>query len=161
MTVPVVHSVTNCATFASPYGFREPSTYESTIAQHSPSGFTSCLGKRAQKLECRGLSVYGHHTAPTNLTELWTALANIWQVIPVERFQKLVESMLRLWQPLSRSEEAQLVTRISSNHRVHFQWVPYHVEIDGNDKFDFLARTAAEENFNPIGSFTFSEFSSL
>ncbi|GFX08308.1 hypothetical protein TNCV_3267971 [Trichonephila clavipes] len=35
----------------------------------------------------------GHHTAPTNLTELWTALANIWQVIPVECFQKLVESM--------------------------------------------------------------------
>ncbi|GFX03558.1 uncharacterized protein TNCV_4751431 [Trichonephila clavipes] len=32
-----------------------------------------------------------HPTAPTNLTELWTALANIWQV---ERFQKLVESML-------------------------------------------------------------------
>ncbi|GFY17857.1 hypothetical protein TNCV_1075921 [Trichonephila clavipes] len=30
----------------------------------------------------------GHHTAPTNLIELWTALANIWQV------PKLVESML-------------------------------------------------------------------
>ncbi|GFS97948.1 uncharacterized protein TNCV_2018861 [Trichonephila clavipes] len=37
--------------------------------------------------------VEGHHTAPTNLTELWTALANIWLVIPVERFQKFVESM--------------------------------------------------------------------
>ncbi|GFT96954.1 transposable element Tcb2 transposase [Trichonephila clavipes] len=36
-----------------------------------------------------------HYTAPTNLTELRTALANIWQVIPVERFQKLVESMFR------------------------------------------------------------------
>ncbi|GFT85749.1 transposable element Tcb2 transposase [Trichonephila clavipes] len=35
----------------------------------------------------------GHHTSPTNLTELWTALANIWQVILVERFQKLVESI--------------------------------------------------------------------
>ncbi|GFW15297.1 hypothetical protein TNCV_3740011 [Trichonephila clavipes] len=30
-----------------------------------------------------------------NLTELWTALANIWQVIPVESFQKLVVSMPR------------------------------------------------------------------
>ncbi|GFU01765.1 transposable element Tcb2 transposase [Trichonephila clavipes] len=39
--------------------------------------------------------VKGHHTSPTNLPELWTALANIWQVIPVERFQKLVESMFR------------------------------------------------------------------
>ncbi|GFW23865.1 transposable element Tcb2 transposase [Trichonephila clavipes] len=39
--------------------------------------------------------VKDHHTAPTNLTELWTALANIWQVNPVERFQKLVESIPR------------------------------------------------------------------
>ncbi|GFV26719.1 transposable element Tcb2 transposase [Trichonephila clavipes] len=45
----------------------------------------------------------GHHTAPTNLTELWTILTNIWQVIPVERFQKLVESVPR--------RVAQLVTR--------------------------------------------------
>ncbi|GFV82147.1 transposable element Tcb2 transposase [Trichonephila clavipes] len=37
----------------------------------------------------------GPHTVPTNLTELWIALANIWQGIPVERFQKLVESMPR------------------------------------------------------------------
>ncbi|GFV05273.1 transposable element Tcb2 transposase [Trichonephila clavipes] len=37
----------------------------------------------------------GHHTALTNHTELWTALANIWQVIPEESFQKLVESMPR------------------------------------------------------------------
>ncbi|GFU19050.1 uncharacterized protein TNCV_430841 [Trichonephila clavipes] len=36
-----------------------------------------------------------HHTASENLTELCTALANIWQVIPVERFQKLGESMPR------------------------------------------------------------------
>ncbi|GFW42478.1 uncharacterized protein TNCV_4256731 [Trichonephila clavipes] len=27
-----------------------------------------------------------HHTAPTNLIELWTALTKIWQVISVERF---------------------------------------------------------------------------
>ncbi|GFW18677.1 transposable element Tcb2 transposase [Trichonephila clavipes] len=37
--------------------------------------------------------VKGHHTAATKLTELCTALANIWQVIPVELFQKLVEYM--------------------------------------------------------------------
>ncbi|GFU89404.1 hypothetical protein TNCV_1783861 [Trichonephila clavipes] len=37
----------------------------------------------------------GYHTAPASLTELWVALANIWQVISMERFQKLVESMLR------------------------------------------------------------------
>ncbi|GFU96423.1 transposable element Tcb2 transposase [Trichonephila clavipes] len=37
--------------------------------------------------------VKGHHTAATYLAELKTALANIWQVIPVERFQKLVQSI--------------------------------------------------------------------
>ncbi|GFT79010.1 transposable element Tc1 transposase [Trichonephila clavipes] len=36
-----------------------------------------------------------HHTAPTKPTELWAALVNIWQVIPMKRFQKLVESMPR------------------------------------------------------------------
>ncbi|GFX94209.1 uncharacterized protein TNCV_4292541 [Trichonephila clavipes] len=30
-----------------------------------------------------------------NINELWRALTNIWPVIPVERFQKLVESMSR------------------------------------------------------------------
>ncbi|GFW25274.1 transposable element Tcb2 transposase [Trichonephila clavipes] len=39
--------------------------------------------------------VRGHPTASMNLTELWTTLANIWQAVPVECFQKLVESMLR------------------------------------------------------------------
>ncbi|GFT34909.1 hypothetical protein TNCV_3879041 [Trichonephila clavipes] len=39
--------------------------------------------------------VKGHHTAPTSLTELRTALVSISQVIPVKHFQKLVESMTR------------------------------------------------------------------
>ncbi|GFV57294.1 transposable element Tcb2 transposase [Trichonephila clavipes] len=52
-----------------------------------------------------------HHLAPTNLTELWTSLANIWQVIPVERFQKLVESVSRrVAAVMRRPEEVQLVT---------------------------------------------------
>ncbi|GFW93782.1 hypothetical protein TNCV_4220631 [Trichonephila clavipes] len=37
-----------------------------------------------------GQGVGGRPTAPTKLTELWTVLANIWQVILVERFHKLV-----------------------------------------------------------------------
>ncbi|GFV27216.1 uncharacterized protein TNCV_869461 [Trichonephila clavipes] len=48
--------------------------------------------------------VKGHHTAPTNLTELWTTFANIWQVISVERFQELVN------QPMSY--EVQLQRRL-------------------------------------------------
>ncbi|GFU88701.1 RNase H domain-containing protein [Trichonephila clavipes] len=31
-----------------------------------------------------------------------------------------------------------LLDRISSNHRVHFQWVPSHVGIDGDEKANFL-----------------------
>ncbi|GFW01561.1 uncharacterized protein TNCV_4084761 [Trichonephila clavipes] len=50
------------------------------------------------------------------------------------------------------------LSRISSNHRVHFQWVPFHEGIDGYDKADFLAGTAAEEKVSPTG---FSELSSL
>ncbi|GBN70800.1 hypothetical protein AVEN_172431-1 [Araneus ventricosus] len=36
-----------------------------------------------------------HQTTPATLTELWTALADVWQAIPVERFRKLAESMPR------------------------------------------------------------------
>ncbi|GFU26547.1 transposable element Tcb2 transposase [Trichonephila clavipes] len=54
--------------------------------------------------------VKSHHTASTNVFELGTALANIWQVLPVERFQKLVESMPRVWQPFSRPQENQLIS---------------------------------------------------
>ncbi|GFW94398.1 uncharacterized protein TNCV_1433331 [Trichonephila clavipes] len=54
-----------------------------------------------------------------------------------------------------------LLDRISSNHRVHFQWTPSHVVIDGNEKVNFIARTAVEEGVSLTGSFTFSELSSL
>ncbi|GFW78724.1 transposable element Tcb2 transposase [Trichonephila clavipes] len=37
-----------------------------------------------------------HHTAPKNLTELWKALANIWQIIPVEPFSKLLNLTRRV-----------------------------------------------------------------
>ncbi|GFY07826.1 hypothetical protein TNCV_4287621 [Trichonephila clavipes] len=46
-------------------------------------------------LEFLEQGVKGHQTEPTNLTELYTALANMRQVLPVECFQKLVESMPR------------------------------------------------------------------
>ncbi|GFU77546.1 transposable element Tcb2 transposase [Trichonephila clavipes] len=47
------------------------------------------------------------HTAPTNLTEFWTALTNIWQVIPVKRFQKLVESMSHRVAAVIKAREGQ------------------------------------------------------
>ncbi|GFU50337.1 transposable element Tcb2 transposase [Trichonephila clavipes] len=53
----------------------------------------------------------GYHTAPTSLSELWTALANIWQVIPVDFSKNLLNLCLVVWQPLSKPEEAQFVTK--------------------------------------------------
>ncbi|GFS53735.1 transposable element Tc1 transposase [Trichonephila clavipes] len=54
----------------------------------------------------------GHHIASTNLTESWTALANISKSFPwnVPR-NLLILLCLVVWQPLSRPEETQLVTR--------------------------------------------------
>ncbi|GBM01549.1 Transposable element Tc1 transposase [Araneus ventricosus] len=58
--------------------------------------------------------VKAHHTTPATLTELWTALADVWQAILVERFSKLVESMPRRLAALSRPEETQLVINLLS-----------------------------------------------
>ncbi|GFY07174.1 RNase H domain-containing protein [Trichonephila clavipes] len=54
-----------------------------------------------------------------------------------------------------------LLDMIYFNHRVHFQWIPSHVGIDINEKADFLARTAAEEEVSLTRSFAFIEFSSF
>lgn len=37
--------------------------------------------------------VKAHHTRPVVIPEVCIALANVWQVIPMEFFHKLVESM--------------------------------------------------------------------
>ncbi|GFU48609.1 transposable element Tc1 transposase [Trichonephila clavipes] len=55
----------------------------------------------------------GLHTASTNLTELLTALANIWQVIPVQRFQKLVESMPRRVTAVVKDEVEKLAYQLN------------------------------------------------
>ncbi|GFX72401.1 uncharacterized protein TNCV_1253551 [Trichonephila clavipes] len=54
-----------------------------------------------------------------------------------------------------------LLDPISSYVLAHFQWVPSHVGIDGNEKADFLSRTAAEKGVTQTGSLTFRELSSL
>ncbi|GFT40065.1 ankyrin repeat, PH and SEC7 domain containing protein secG [Trichonephila clavipes] len=42
-----------------------------------------------------------------------------------------------------------------------FQWIPSHVGIEGNERADFLARTAAVEGVSPRGNLTFSEISKI
>ncbi|GFT21885.1 RNase H domain-containing protein [Trichonephila clavipes] len=51
---------------------------------------------------------------------------------------------------------------LSSGHSIHFQWIPSHVGIEGNERADFLARTAAVEGVSPTrGNLTFSEISTI
>ncbi|GFT42813.1 retrovirus-related Pol polyprotein from transposon 412, partial [Trichonephila clavipes] len=41
------------------------------------------------------------------------------------------------------------------------KWIPSHVGIEGNERADFLARTAAVEGVSPRGNLTFSEISTI
>ncbi|GFW04221.1 RNase H domain-containing protein [Trichonephila clavipes] len=54
-----------------------------------------------------------------------------------------------------------LLYDLSSGHSIHFQWIPSHVGIEGNERADFLARTAAVEGVSPRGNLTFSEISTI
>ncbi|GFY12932.1 RNase H domain-containing protein [Trichonephila clavipes] len=54
-----------------------------------------------------------------------------------------------------------LLHDLSSGHSIHFQWIPSHVGIEGNERADFLARTAAVEGVSPRGNLTFSEISTI
>ncbi|GFV50237.1 RNase H domain-containing protein [Trichonephila clavipes] len=46
-------------------------------------------------------------------------------------------------------------------HSIQFQWIPSHVGIEGNERADFLDRTAAVECVSPRGNLTFSEISTI
>ncbi|GFW72515.1 RNase H domain-containing protein [Trichonephila clavipes] len=52
-----------------------------------------------------------------------------------------------------------LLRDLSTGHSIHFQWIPSHVGIEGNERADFLARTATVEGVSPRGNLTFSEIS--
>ncbi|GFY26780.1 putative RNA-directed DNA polymerase from transposon BS [Trichonephila clavipes] len=54
-----------------------------------------------------------------------------------------------------------LLHDLSSGHIIHFQWIPSPVGIDGNERADLLARTAAVEGVSPRGTLTFSEISTI
>ncbi|GBM29445.1 Transposable element Tcb2 transposase [Araneus ventricosus] len=81
-------------------------SYRSRLAtawlEHSSDFFVMNLPHRSPDLNAiehfwyvleKGLKA--HHTTPATLTELWTALADVWQAIPVRNFRIPVESMPR------------------------------------------------------------------
>ncbi|GFU47940.1 RNase H domain-containing protein [Trichonephila clavipes] len=51
-----------------------------------------------------------------------------------------------------------LLHDLSSGHSIHFQWIPSHVGIEGNERADFLARTAAVEDVSPRENLHFLRF---
>ncbi|GFW40028.1 RNase H domain-containing protein [Trichonephila clavipes] len=61
----------------------------------------------------------------------------------------------------TRLDILSLLHDLSSGHSIHFQWIPSHVGIEGNENADFLARTAAVEGVSPRGNLTFSEISTI
>ncbi|GFX50427.1 RNase H domain-containing protein, partial [Trichonephila clavipes] len=46
-------------------------------------------------------------------------------------------------------------------HSIHFQWIPWHVGIEANERADFLDRTAAVEGVRTRGNLTFYEISTI
>ncbi|GFX64610.1 putative RNA-directed DNA polymerase from transposon BS [Trichonephila clavipes] len=54
-----------------------------------------------------------------------------------------------------------LLHDLSSGHSIHFQWIPSHVGIEGNERADFLDGTAAVEGVGSRGNLTFSEISTI
>ncbi|GFW74791.1 uncharacterized protein TNCV_5137701 [Trichonephila clavipes] len=54
-----------------------------------------------------------------------------------------------------------LLHNLSSGHSIHFQWILLHVGIEGYERADFLARTAAVEGVSPRGNLTFFEISTI
>ncbi|GFU37809.1 hypothetical protein TNCV_1063481 [Trichonephila clavipes] len=48
-----------------------------------------------QKTSYREQGMNAHHTAPTNLIVLWAVLANVFEIITIERFHKNVKSLNR------------------------------------------------------------------
>ncbi|GFY12106.1 hypothetical protein TNCV_4976061 [Trichonephila clavipes] len=54
------------------------------------------------------------------------------------------------WTSIGDQTSLDILNRTFSNHRVHFQGVPSHVGIDGNEKADFLPRTEAEKGRTDI-----------
>ncbi|GIX76650.1 RNase H domain-containing protein [Caerostris darwini] len=48
-----------------------------------------------------------------------------------------------------------LLDMLSPSHTIHFLWISSHVGVEGNEKADSLAKSAAEEDVSRCGTLTF------
>ncbi|GFV66400.1 uncharacterized protein TNCV_4898811 [Trichonephila clavipes] len=124
----------------SPFSYSRTLNLPSTdVEPHSPS-------ITGAGLELAG--IYFHDQLLTSVTKSSEILALVNQ-LALETINGIPKSSLKIYTDGSRG------------YSIYFQWIPSHVGIEGNERPDFLARTAAVEGVSPRGNLTFSEISTI
>ncbi|GFV41286.1 hypothetical protein TNCV_383001 [Trichonephila clavipes] len=126
--------------------------------KHSPFSYARTLNLPSSDVEPHSLSftgsglefdgIYFHDQLLTSVTKSSEIPALVNQ-LTLETINGIPQSSLKIYTDGSRG------------HSIHFQWIPSHVGIEGNERADFLARTAAVEGVSPRGNLTFSEISTI
>ncbi|GFU57331.1 RNase H domain-containing protein [Trichonephila clavipes] len=64
------------------------------------------------------------------------------------------------WQSVRDNVGVSILTklkRLSTSHQIHLQWIPSHIDLEGNEIADTLAKAGACEVPEPSASLTFLE----
>ncbi|GFY30131.1 probable RNA-directed DNA polymerase from transposon BS [Trichonephila clavipes] len=120
--------------------------FESNLPSLSKRRLYSLTSFTGAGLELNG--IYFHDQLLTSVTKSSEIPALVNQ-LALETINEIPKSSLKIY------------TDGSSGHNIHFQWIPSHVGIEGNERADFLARTAAVEGVSPRGNLTFSDLSTI
>ncbi|GFV62492.1 RNase H domain-containing protein [Trichonephila clavipes] len=80
---------------------------------------------------------------------------------PLRKIECRLDIYARTLNLASPDVEPHSLSFTGAGHSIHFQWIPSHVSIEGNERAGFLARTAAVKGVSPRGNLTFSEISTI